>query len=737
MRFNGPGDEEWEETMTDDVGARSQRAAGDGTGGSTKERDHRALLDATVAALRGEERDGQLSLTDAVADALESGHHLLAEAPTGSGKSLAYLAPAVASGRRIVVATSTIALQTQLVTRDLPALHEHGGTPFTFALLKGRSNYLCLAKLRAAAQPDALFEMPVGRDFGRHLDRLRTFAERSGTGDRGDVGDAIADASWAAVSCTSLECPGRTKCADGDACFAERARERAREAQILVVNHALYCMHLAAGGNVLPEHDALVIDEAHAFADNATNSFGADLAPAALARLAGLLAKAGVDAAKVDAFAQSVKHLDAAVSDRDGLLDIASDEHLAGAFASAAERLAAASVALTRADSDDAKRTAQLAAARLGVLRRLAAPGTDDVVWVESGRGGARVRLAPVAAGDVLGTLLLDRRPVIAVSATLGGEPPFAALATRLGFVPDAAPGSWGERDGDGELHSKTGRGYVALRTPSSFDWREQGILYVGKDLPDPGHARDAWIEAAGERLVRLVNAAGGRALVLCTSRANVERFAKLLRDETDHEVLAQGDADVGTLSRNFADDEESVLVGTRSFWAGIDTPGVSCVLVVIDRIPFPSPAEPLNAARRERAEAAGRNAFATIDLPEAALVLAQGAGRLIRRRDDKGVVAVLDARLATRDYRTQLLSAMPPFRRSVDLDDACAFLEAATAHLPRPAREPGAITTAEAMLVRGMVACPTCGAAIGDRCTDENGTMAFPHDARVAALQG
>jgi ATP-dependent DNA helicase DinG len=698
--------------------------------------DHRALLTATVAALGGEDRDGQLTLTDAVADALERGHHLVAEAPTGSGKSLAYLAPAVASGRRVVVATSTIALQSQLVGRELPALREHGGVPFTFTLLKGRANYLCLAKLRAAGNADALFEQPVGRDFGRHLARLRTFADRSDTGDRGDIDDPIADASWAAVSCTSLECPGRVKCSDGDSCFAELARDRARDATILVVNHALYCTHLVAGGNVLPEHDAVVIDEAHAFADNATNIFGADLAPAGLARLAGMLAKAGVEAAAVDAFAQSVKLVDAIISDREGLIDIASDEHLANSLSSAGGRLAAANAKLLRSDSDDAKRTAQLATARLEVLRRLAAPGADDVVWVESGRGGARIRIAPVAAGRMLGALLLERRPVVAVSATLGGEPPFAPLAARLGFDPDAAPGSWGERGDDGSRHSATGRGYVSLVTPSSFAWNEQGILYVGKDLPDPGRARDAWLDASGERLVRLVNAAGGRALVLCTSRANVDRFAQLLRDETDHDVLAQGDADVGTLSRTFAEDETSVLVGTRSFWAGIDTPGVSCVLVVIDRIPFPSPGEPLNAARRSRAEAAGDNAFATVDLPEAALVLAQGAGRLIRRRADKGVVAVLDARLATRDYRRQLLSAMPPFRRSIDLDEACAFLEAATAHLPRREHAPGKVTAEEAVLVRGLVACPACGAAIGDRCIDANGTMAFPHEARLAALQ-
>ena len=201
--------------------------------------------------------------------------------------------------------------------------------PFTFALLKGRRTISAAPSCAWRASADALFEQPVGRDFGRHLERLRTFADRSDTGDRGDIDDPIADSSWAAVSCTSVECPGRVKCSDGDACFAELARDRARDATILVVNHALYCTHLIAGGNVLPEHDAVVIDEAHAFADNATNIFGADLAPAGLARLAGMLGKAGVDAPVVDTFAQSVKLLDAVVSDREGLVDIAADEHLA------------------------------------------------------------------------------------------------------------------------------------------------------------------------------------------------------------------------------------------------------------------------------------------------------------------------------------------------------------------------------------------------------------------------
>jgi ATP-dependent DNA helicase DinG len=241
-----------------------------------------------------------------------------------------------------------------------------------------------------------------------------------------------------------------------------------------------------------------------------------------------------------------------------------------------------------------------------------------------------------------------------------------------MGFDPAAALGTGDGHDG------ASGLGYAPLQASSSFDWKRQGLLYGGRDLPDPTRDRDAWLRGAGDRLARLVGAAGGRALVLCTSHANVKHFANLLREETDHDVLAQGDADTGHLVRTFLDDETSVLVGTRSFWAGIDAPGVACVLVVIDRIPFPSPGDPLHAARREHAERAGANPFAAVDLPQAALVLGQGTGRLIRRRSDHGVVAVLDPRLATRDYRTILLAALPPFRRSVDIDDACAFLATA-----------------------------------------------------------
>jgi len=704
--------------------------------------DPTALLESAVAGLGGERRDGQLALAAAVAHAISAGHHLVAEAPTGSGKSLAYLAPAIASGLKVVVATSTIALQSQLVSKDLPAL-EDIAVPFTYTLLKGRSNYLCRAKLRAAASPDALFDQPVGIGFPRQLEQLRVFASRSETGDRADIDGDLTNATWAAVSCTSGECPGRADCNDGSECFAERARDRAQGASILVVNHALYCAHLAAEGRVLPEHDVVIIDEAHTFAENATNAFAADIAADALVRLAGMLSRAGVDRAAVDALSDAGRSLATLIENRVGAVDVGHDEQLAATLISAAERLATANAKLDKSD-DVAKRTAQLATGRLDVLRRLATPEADDVVWVDTIGRSRRLRVAPVAPGDVIGHRLLDERPVIALSATLGGEPPFTAVAVQLGLEPTLEPGSWGGRDDDGRLMSSAGRGYRALQTPSSFDWRQQGLLYVGKDMPDPGRQRAAWLDEAGDRLCQLVNAAGGRTLVLCTSHTNVGHFTDVLRSRTTHEILAQGDTETGRLARAFLDDETSVLVGTRSFWGGIDAAGIGCVLVVIDKIPFPVPDDPLHVARRTRAQERGVDPFSAVDIPAAALVLAQGAGRLIRRRTDRGVVAVFDSRLANRPYKTQLLAAMPAFRRSISLEEACAFLSHATGTvansttMPAPAApEPGDVrvdlTMRQTIAIRDATPCAVCGAPLGERCHDDNnGTLAFLHDARV-----
>ena len=444
------------------------------------------LLDAVVSGMRGEQRAGQHELATAVANAIAGGHHLLAEAPTGAGKSLAYLAPAVASGLKVVIATSTIALQTQLAQKDVPSVQRHGRVPFAFAVLKGRGNYVCRAKLRAAKTPDALFEVPVGRGFPRQLERLEAFARRSPSGDRSEVADDINNATWAAVSCSGSECPGKGDCQDGADCFAELARENAREASILIVNHALYCAHLASHGQVLPDHDIVILDEAHAFVDNATSAFAAEVTADAVIRLSTMLARSGVAAAEAEAVADTGRALGKAIDGRDGTVQIGHDPELDQALLRAAERLARASAKLASGGNEYAKRTARIAEGRLEVLRRLAAPEADDVVWVERSRSNSRLRIAPVAAGDTIGQALLMHRPVIAVSATLGGEPPFSALAYQMGFQSGARPGSWGDQDEDGQWTSKAGRGYAAVQTQSSFDWRRQGVLYVAKELPEP-----------------------------------------------------------------------------------------------------------------------------------------------------------------------------------------------------------------------------------------------------------
>jgi ATP-dependent DNA helicase DinG len=720
--------------------------ASEGTTAVEWRADPVAVLDRVVAGIGGEPRDGQRQLTEAVADAISRGHHLLAEAPTGSGKSLAYLVPAVASGLRVVVATSTKALQSQLIEKDLPALQGHAGLPVRYALLKGRSNYLCLAKLRAAGEPDALFETPVTKGFENRILKLRRFAEESDTGDRADLDFPVGAGDWAAVSTSAIECPGKRDCADGDECFAERARDRARDVSVLVVNHALYCADLAAGGFVLPPHDVLVIDEAHAFNDSATDAFMDEIVPDRMTALVTMLKRAGAAQNHLDGLTRSMKALRDAIAESEGIVDVAQEQRLSGALVGAAERLASANGSFDKSATEYAKRTAQIATGRLNALRRLADPGEHDVVWVPFDRNS--IRVAPVAAGEQLGARLLEHRPVVAVSATLGGEPPFTSVAMSVGLVPSAPLGAWGIEDDDGRPSAHAGRGYATLQAPSSFDWRTQAILYVGRDLPDPGSARDRWVQEAGERLCRLVDAAGGRALVLCTSRKNVDAFAELLRTRTDHEVLAQGDADPARLRDQFLENETSVLVGTRTYWQGIDAAGAACVLVVIDRIPFPVPTEPLHAARRHRAEARGIDAFAAVDLPAAALVLAQGAGRLIRRHTDQGVIAVLDSRLATKSYRAALLAAMPPFRRSIDLDEACAFLEEAAASQPVPVAPPSTVQSYEPhalrsdlsatanKTIRNTAGCPVCDATVTERCRDANGTSAYVHHARVAASE-
>ena len=628
------------------------------------------VLERAVGALGGDDRPGQRALAGAVADAIAVPHHLVAEAPTGSGKSLAYLAPIVASGAKVVVATATLTLQDQLWNKDLPLLRDHGGVEFAGALLKGRGQYVCRAKLDRARAGQPLLDERPGPTLERDVERLVRFVASSATGDFAEVD--VADASRRVASCAPRECPGANKCADGDDCFAEHARRRASNADILVVNHALYCAHLASGGSVLPEHDLVVFDEAHGLPDVATNAFGIDLAPGGLRQLAGRLTGVGVSRGDADPLAAAADALERALEKAEGRLDPTTGA-VADALGSAAERLAGAIPSIDASDDPTAAaQTTQLAASRLDALRRLRAPDPDEVVWTER----ETLHLAPIDVSKILAARLFALTPAVLTSATLGGGERFAALARRLGLDVSAAPGPITKVEDDEEVQ-RPGLGYVDLSVESPFDFREQAMLYVPRHLPEPRDPK--WPEAATAETARLVEAAGGRALILCTSRAAVDRMAAALRAETDHPILVQGETAKAALLEQFGLEEQSCLVATRSFWTGVDIPGPSCVLVVLDRLPFSRPDDPLAQARRENAERHGGSGFGDVDLPAAALVLAQGAGRLIRTRTDRGVVAVLDRRLATAGYRHALLDALPPMRRVVDPEVVADFLATCT----------------------------------------------------------
>lgn len=648
-----------------------------------------AVLDRAVAALGGDRRPGQHRLTEAVAEAIDGRHHLMAEAPTGSGKSLAYLSALIASGRRAVVATATLALQDQLWRKDLPHLEEHGGVPFSRALLKGRSNYLCLAKLEDARGGDALFDERPGGTFEADLANLEEFANESETGDITDLDHDVPLETWRLVTCGSNECPGASRCAHGEGCFAENAREAAHGVDILVVNHALYCAHLASGGQIIPEHDVVVFDEAHALDRTATVALGTNLSAGGIRQLSGRLRRVNAPARAIEGLIEAARTLEDVLEDLDGRVD-PTEDRLAGVLDTLGERIAIAAQAVQRGeDSAAAAQAVRLAGARVEAVRRLREPTAQEVVWVE-GAPRPVLQLAPIAVGPALSPLLFERVPTVLVSATLGPGTRFEPLARRLGLDP-AAPKPDGAGSGgagvadpgpdietDDDEVERLATGYVAMEVETPFDYREQSMLYVPRSLPAP---RDpAWESAAADELTSLIGAAGGRALVLCTSWRAVHAFVDVLRERTDHVVLAQGDEAAGRLVERFAADETSCLVATRAFWMGLDIPGPSCVLVVIDRLPFSRPDEPLEQARREAAESAGGDGFMDVDLPAAALVLAQGAGRLIRRVDDHGVVAVLDSRLATARYRTVLLDALPPMRRVIDGDVARAFLGGITA---------------------------------------------------------
>jgi len=634
------------------------------------------LLATAVDALGGTQRPGQVEMAEAVAPAFATQEHLAVQAGTGSGKSLAYLVPAISRALTeetpVVVSTATIALQRQLVDRDLPRLVDAIADELPrrprFALLKGRRNYLCLNKVHNGATDEAvdvpqeeLFSPVAASALGRDVARLTTWASETETGDRDEVSPGVPERSWSQVSVSARECLGVARCQFGTDCFAEKARAEAGRADVVVTNHALLAIDAIAEASVLPEHHLLVIDEAHELVDRVTSAATAELTPAALGVATRRVARL-VEPELSSRLEAAVATFSAAIHDTaPGRMDYLDDE--LKTYLTALRDAATAA----RSGIDPAPADPKAAAARTEAIAALsdvadtaaraldsfgpAIPDRTDVVWLdhEELRGsGPRpvLRVAPLSVAALLRSRLFDAATTVLTSATL-----------TVGGTFDAMAGAWGLVDGPG---------WKGLDVGSPFDHAKSGILYVAAHLPPPG--RDgAGSEPHLDEIAGLIEACGGRTLGLFSSMRAAKAAAETMRERLTTPVLCQGDDSTSALVEQFAADPQTSLFGTLSLWQGVDVPGPSCSLVIIDRIPFPRPDDPLLTARQRAVAASGGNGFMTVAAGHAALLLAQGAGRLLRRVDDRGVVAILDSRMATARYGGYLRASLPPFWTTTD----------------------------------------------------------------------
>jgi ATP-dependent DNA helicase DinG len=640
----------------------------------------RQALDAAITAIGGAPREGQIEMAEAVANALTDRHHLMVQAGTGTGKSLAYLIPPLVHGRKVLVATATLALQRQLIERDLPAvvpaLEKVLGREITYAIYKGVGNYICLQKMNSE-EPDADGEIMLGiSSLEKDAKRLHEWARKPGSsGDRDDAPE-VDRRVWAANSVSGRECVGADKCAFGPQCFAANAKAKAQTADVVVTNHTLLAIEIVDSHPILPDRDAVVLDEAHEFMDRATQAVTEELTSARVLRAAAM-ARKFMPGKLADAFHKAANDFHESMVDygesvrtdftAQGRLEeipqslespirkLRESAQAIGQFLSADDEIIDTDVLAERARVKGAVSEISTTAATLLKL------GDGFVLWYEPTY--STLHLAPLSVSELLRENMLKQTPVIATSATLTVGNSFNALAKSIGFlVGDDLNAELSE----GELDPANVK---MLDVGSPFDFANQGVLYMPKHLPEPGRDGPS-IEVLTE-LGELIDAAGGRTLALFSSWRGVEAADAHLRKvlaELPIKIFTQKRGDtVGPLVEKFANDETSILLGTMSLWQGVDVPGNSCILVAIDRIPFPRPDEPVMSARAAQADAAGGSGFMQVSLPRAALLLAQGTGRLIRSVEDRGVVAILDSRIVTKRYGSVLLNSMPPLWRTSD----------------------------------------------------------------------
>ena len=614
-----------------------------------------ALLDAITHDLPGggETRDGQREMVRAVASAISRRRHHVIEAGTGVGKSLAYLVPAVMAGERVVIATATKNLQDQLAKKDAPQVADHV-KGVRVSVLKGKQNYLCLNRaqsLGAGAQLSLDDGTDVPKGVADQMRRILRWSNDTTTGDLDELPFEVDSRARRSLSVTPQECLGRTRCPQGANCFAELAKDRANESSILIVNAHLYASHLASGSMLLPPHEFVVFDEAHEILDIFATLLGTSL-----------------NAARLRALAMGARSLlgDDLKARADLLL-------------SSADRLASALLAqYERNELRGLDETCELELARANELVTSLVEGlrglessSPDAEFRKVRALGPAIHLAndlervnKVKAGELLFLSRRDREIDVEISLVdvgprlrddLWGN--VTAVLTSA-TIPDTLPKNLGLDD------------CVVDHFASPFDYPNHGLLYVPENFPERNSPE---AEAAIiEELVELITAANGRTLALFTNRSVMQRVAEAAGPRLDTEVLVQGTLSRAKLIDEFRRSDEASLFAVTSFWQGIDVPGHSLSLVTIDRLPFSVPNDPLAEARRERSD----HPFFEVDLPRATMLLAQGVGRLIRTKDDRGVVAVLDTRLATARYRSAMFKKLPPMRRTRDKTQVHEFLK-------------------------------------------------------------
>lgn len=675
------------------------------------------LLAASVGEIGGSPRLGQQQMAHAVAEALAAREHLLVQAGTGTGKSLGYLAPVLAHlaahpDDRVVVATATLALQAQLAGSDIPhalaALEKVSGKRVRSAVLKGRSNYACLLRVRESGpiEQQGLFggvDMAEqirgsGADevsvLGAEVLALREWAEdqaeRGGLADRDDAPTHTAR-GWGQVSISSLECLGAQRCPFGAECFVEKSRELGRAADLVVTNHALLAIDAMQEGTVLPEHSAVVIDEAHELVARVTGAASAELSPQMVERVAKRAMRWMDDDTALDLMDAGEAlgtALDAAPVARVQPGESALVTALGQVRDLAREGVSQVGRGKESKEADGERRQAQAALQEIfEVAERMAAPTEADVVWVvDRERFGRELRAAPLSVAGLMRGSILGQHTVVFTSATLKVGGGFTKVAGSFGLrAAEQVTGDEPGADKGPSADEVMGAGFEAamagtmpwraMDVGSPFDYGRQGILYLAKELPRPG--RDGTDPAVLAEIAQLVWASGGHALGLFASQRAAQAAAEHVRAELPtFEVLLQGDAHLSELTGRFIAEPQTSLFGTLSLWQGVDVPGDTCRLVVIDKIPFPRPDEPLMQARQQEVERHGGNGFMAVAATHAALLLAQGAGRLIRRTTDRGVVAVLDPRIVTARYGGFLRASLPPMWTTTDPDVAVAALQ-------------------------------------------------------------